>query len=73
MILLALPFVFGQLRSSTMGFRMFIWVMVGFVFYVLNQFVGPMSIVYQIPPALAAILPTLVFAFLGGVLLAKIR
>lgn len=73
MILLALPFVFGQLRSSTMGFRMFIGVMLGFVFYVLNQFVGPMSIVYQIPPTLSAILPTLVFAFLGGVLLAKIR
>lgn len=73
MMLLAIPFVFGPLRSTTMGLRMLVGVIVGFGFYILNQFVGPMSAVYQIPPALAAILPSVMFAFVGGVLLLKAR
>lgn len=73
MILLAIPFVFGPLRSTTMGLRMLVGVMVGFGFHVLNQFVGPMSAVYQISPVLAAIIPTIMFAFVGGALLLKAR
>jgi len=73
MILLAIPFVFGPLRSSTMGFRMLVGVMVGFSFHILNQFVGPMSVVYQVPPALAAMLPIMIFMGIGGALLYKAR
>lgn len=71
MIILAIPFVFGPLRSVTMGLRMLIGLMLGFGFYILNQFVGPMSVVYQIPPWLAAIAPTIVFAVIGSVMLAR--
>ncbi|MBU0744827.1 MAG: LPS export ABC transporter permease LptG [Gammaproteobacteria bacterium] len=73
MILLAIPFVFGSLRSATMGFRMLTGVMAGFAFYMLYQFVGPMSVVYQIPPMLAALLPSLIFAVIGWVLLLRVR
>jgi lipopolysaccharide export system permease protein len=73
MILLAIPFVFGPLRSTTMGLRMLVGVVVGFGFHILNQFVGPMSVVYQIPPVLAAILPSIMFAFIGGVLLFRAK
>jgi lipopolysaccharide export system permease protein len=73
MIVLAVPFVFGPLRSRTTGFRMLVGVLVGFGFYILNQFVGSLSLVYQVPPVLAAIIPTLVFATLGIVLLAKAK
>jgi lipopolysaccharide export system permease protein len=73
MILLAVPFVFGPLRSATMGLRMLVGIMVGFGFHVLNQFVGPMSVVYQVPPMLAAILPILIFMGIGGALLSKAR
>lgn len=71
MIVLAVPFIFGPLRSVTMGLRMLAGLMVGFGFYILNQFVGPMSVVYQFPPWLAALLPTIIFALVGGVVLAK--
>ncbi len=71
MILLAIPFVFGPLRSATMGLRMLVGVMVGFSFYILNQFVGSVSMVYQAPPILAAILPIVLFAVIGGVLVVK--
>ncbi len=73
MTLLAVPFVFGVLRSSTMGFRMLIGVLFGFGFYILHQFVGPMSMVYQVPPILASVLPLLIFFMIGVVLLWRVR
>jgi len=62
MIWLAIPFVFGPLRSAAMGLRILLGAVVGFVFYTLNQFFGPLSIVYQFPPLLAAMLPIAIFA-----------
>ncbi|MFN7096332.1 MAG: LPS export ABC transporter permease LptG [Gammaproteobacteria bacterium] len=65
MMLLAIPFIFGPLRSATMGLRLVSGVIVGFGFYILNQVFGPISLVYQLPPILAAVLPMLVFASIG--------
>lgn len=73
MILLAIPFVFGPLRSATMGLRMLSGIILGFAFHISSQFVGPMSGVYQIPPVLAAMLPMLIFAAIGGVLLIRAK
>jgi lipopolysaccharide export system permease protein len=69
MIMLAVPVVDGPLRSVTMGVRVFAGIGVGFVFYMLNQFLGPMSLVYQVPPILAAVMPVVVFGLLGGYLI----
>ena len=71
MIFLAIPFIFGPLRSVTMGLRFVSGVMMGFIFYILNQFFGPISLVYQLPPVLAAILPTLFVAIIAGFMLRK--
>lgn len=65
MMLLAVPFVFGPLRSTTRSLRLLVGILFGFGFYILNQFFGPISIVYQFPPLFAALLPILVFATLG--------
>ena len=73
MILLAIPFVFASMRGATMGFRMLMGVMFGFGFYILNQFVGPMSVVYEVPPILAALLPSLVFAFISIIVLIRYK
>ncbi|MCL5260562.1 MAG: LptF/LptG family permease, partial [Gammaproteobacteria bacterium] len=59
-------------RIASMGLRMLAGVMVGFGFYILNQFAGPMSTVLQFSPSIAAILPTLVFVCIGGVLCVKL-
>ncbi len=72
MILLAIPFVFGPLRSTSMGSRILIGVVVGFVFYLLNQFFGPLSVVYQIPPILGALTPTFLFSIVAIYLLKKV-
>lgn len=65
MMILAIPFVFGPLRSSTMGAKLLTGATVGFSFHLVNRFFGPFSQVFQWPPEVAAIVPTLVFALLG--------
>lgn len=69
MIILAIPFIFGPLRSVTMGVRILIGVMVGFGFYTLYSFFGPFSMVFQISPLWAALIPIISFAVIDGILL----
>ncbi len=65
MMFVAIPFLFGPLRSTTMGFRLLVGILIGFVFYLFNQLFGPLTQVYAIPPFVGAILPTMLFFFLG--------
>ncbi len=62
MMFLAIPFIFGPLRTVPMGFRILSGIVVGFGFYIMNQFFGPISLVYRLPPFFAAGLPILLFA-----------
>lgn len=62
MLLMALSFIFGPLRSVTMGARVIMGVLTGFGFFVSNEVFGALSTVYQIPPFVGAALPSLVFA-----------
>ncbi|RTE87675.1 MULTISPECIES: LPS export ABC transporter permease LptG [Gammaproteobacteria] len=73
MLLVALSFIFGPLRSVTMGARVLLGVITGFVFYVSNEVFGPFAQVYQVPPALAAIMPSLLFASAALYFLVKQR
>lgn len=61
MMLLAASTVFGPLRSVAMGARIVAGVILGFSFYVANEVFGPMSLVYNVPPLLGAIMPSLLF------------
>ncbi len=61
MMLMALSFIFGPLRSVAMGVRVVTGISFGFVFYVLDQIFGPLSLVYNIPPILGALLPSASF------------
>jgi len=72
MICLGIPFIFGSLRSASMGFRIMMGVMIGFGFYMLNQFFGPITLVYQFPPLLAALLPTILFLIAYAILLKRV-
>jgi lipopolysaccharide export system permease protein len=73
MIFLAIPFIFGPLRSANAGFRLLSGVMIGLGFYIFNRFFGPFSLVYQIPPFVAAVIPLIVFAAIAAVLLLRKR
>jgi lipopolysaccharide export system permease protein len=71
MLLMALSFIFGPLRSVTMGARVIMGVLTGFSFFITNEVFGPLSLVYQMPPLLGALLPSLVFVGLAGFLLRR--
>lgn len=73
MMVLAIPFIFGPLRSSTMGSKLLAGATVGFGFHILNRFFGPFSQVYQWPPFVAAVGPTLFFALLGIYLMRRVK
>lgn len=73
MMVLAIPFIFGPLRSSTMGSKLLVGATVGFGFHIVNRFFGPVSAVFQWPPELAALGPTLIFAFIGLYLMRRVR
>ena len=61
MLLLAIPFVLRTSRTTTMGVRVLFGAGVGFVFYSLNAFLGQFSVVFQVQPLWAALVPTGLF------------
>ncbi|GAB1085734.1 MAG: hypothetical protein SStaTSB_37410 [Shewanella algae] len=61
MMLVALSFVFGPLRTVTMGARVLLGVIAGFTFYICNEIFGPMSIVYELPALMGAMMPSVLF------------
>lgn len=73
MMMLAIPFIFGPLRSSTMGSKLLAGATVGFGFHIINRFFGPVSQVFQWPPEIAAFGPTLIFALVGVFLMRRVK
>lgn len=71
MMLLSLSFVFGPLRSVTMGARIISGIVAGFTFYISSEFFGPLSLVYEIPAIVGAIAPSLLFLGIAIILLRR--
>lgn len=71
MMLMALSFIFGPLRSVPMGVRIITGIAFGFLFYVTNELFGRVSIVFSLPPIISAILPSMIFLFLSIYMLLK--
>ncbi|HHR6129366.1 TPA: LPS export ABC transporter permease LptG [Providencia alcalifaciens] len=71
MMLMAVSFIFGPLRTVPMGVRVISGIVGGFLFYILNQGFGNWSLVYSIPPVLAAALPSVLFLGVSIFLLVK--
>ena len=70
---LAVPFVFGSFRSTSIAMRIMLGIVLGFLFYILNQVFGPISLVFQLPPLLAAIMPSAFFLIILLVCLLMMR
>ena len=57
LVLMAISFIFGPLRSVTLGQRVFTGVLVGFTFRIVQDLLGPSSLVFGFPPLLAVLVP----------------
>jgi len=73
LVLVAISFVFGPLRSVTMGFRVFSGVVVGLLFKYAQDLLGPSSLVFGFNPIYATIIPIAVCLCVGLWLLRRVR
>lgn len=66
MVTLALPFAFMHGRNVSMGIRLFVGVMVGLAFYMLNGLANTVGMLNQWPPLLSSVVPSALFLALAG-------
>lgn len=73
MLVLAAPLVFGFQRNAGAGQRIFIGILIGITYLLLDRIIGRTGLVYGLPPLLSAILPMLLFSALGLFMLGRVR
>ncbi len=73
MVFIAVPFVFGPLRSSGMGYRIFAGILVAYLFHTINSMFAPLAMVYKIPVIISVIIPLILFSSVGFVLLKRVK
>ena len=71
LVLIGISFVFGPLRDSTMGLRIFVGVVIGISFKIIQDMLGPFSIVFGFPALLAVLAPVLLCMGVGLYLLRR--
>ncbi|MFT4045195.1 MAG: LPS export ABC transporter permease LptG [Solimonas sp.] len=73
MMLFAVPFILGSQRGGGAGQRLLIGIVIGLVFYVVNEVSASAGQIYGWPPLLAAGLPTAALVALAAVRLRRAR
>ncbi|MBI2384154.1 MAG: LPS export ABC transporter permease LptG [Gammaproteobacteria bacterium] len=73
MMLFAVPFVLTSARAAGAGQRLLVGIIVGLVFYVLNEVSANTGQLFRWTPAVSAAAPTVMFAALAVVRLARAR
>ena len=71
LVLIAISFIFGPLRSVTTGQRIFIGVLLGVTFEIIQRLLGPSSLVFGFSPLFAVLLPIMFCLAVGTYLLRK--
>lgn len=72
-VMLAVPFSFGPMRSTGMGARMVVGILVGATFFLLGKLLTNAGTVYELNPLLVAWGPTAVLAVVTAVAIARVR
>ena len=71
LVLLGISFIFGPLRSVTMGQRLFSGILVGLAYKIVVDLIGPMGLLIGIGPLLANLIPILFCMGWGIVMLRR--
>lgn len=70
MILMALSCTFGPFYTKKLNVRLFFGVIIGFLFYILNQIFGMLSITcYSISPIIGSVLSTVIFLLISIIIM----
>ncbi|GLQ71351.1 LPS export ABC transporter permease LptG [Vibrio penaeicida] len=71
MMFVAMSFVFGPLRSVTMGARILSGVIAGFGFYIFAETFSNVSLLYKLPAPVGALVPSIVFMSIAILLMRR--
>ena len=72
LVLIAISFVFGPLRQMAMAQRLFIGVATGVAFSMVQNMLGPASLVYGFNPLISVLLPIVIVCIIGMYLLRRV-
>lgn len=72
MLILAVPFVFKESRSGSLGKSLFLGIMVGLAFFIMNKAFGYFVTIFSIPPILGAALPTIIVCAIAFFMIKRI-
>lgn len=72
MIAVVFPLIFGSMRQVSVGQRIFLGVLIGMGFHLINQLIGNISVVYQLPIVLGAIGPSILLLLVSWYWLRKV-
>jgi len=73
LVVLAISFIFGPLRESTMGFRVFAALGIGLLFTIVQRMMEPASLLYGFSPLLAVLTPIAFCGLLGLYYMGRVR
>lgn len=73
MVILAIPFVFGNIRMGSMGKNLFQGIMLGLGFYAANKSFGYVVLAYGMSPLLGATVPVMVFLTMAVIMLRRVE
>ncbi len=71
MLLLSIPFIFASLRTVGVGQRILFGALVGLGFHLFGQIFSYTGLIYNFPPILSALLPTLLFFIIAMTLIRR--
>jgi len=71
LMLLALPFTFGSLRSASFGLRLVLGIVAGLLYTLTNQLLGNLGLLLNLNPALMAIAPVALVTIIALLLLRR--
>jgi lipopolysaccharide export system permease protein len=72
-VVLAVPFAFGPMRSAGTGARTVVGVMIGVVFFLLARMLESGGAVFDLPPIIVAWAPTALLALITTIAVARVR
>ena len=73
MVLLAIPFIFGPMRTQSAGHRILIGTLTGIGFYLFAQVFSYVGLVFELNPFLAATFPTFIFLAIALLLMRRVQ
>ena len=72
-VVLAVPFAFGPMRSTGTGSRTVVGIMIGVVFFLLAKMLESGGAVFDLPPVVIAWLPTALLALITSIAVSRVR